>query len=206
MTDLFAVSGIRAFPVKMLRAESGPVAGIIEEQSQWKWEDKEPVVDEKVLMRVFRSTDAGRCVDFEIRLTALVDDLKFAGQIQTGYSGFNLRMAPIKEKEIILSSDFTGPNSVAGVWADYSAKFGEGVSGVAIVQNKTNPLYPQNWRKYPELNFFQPLYPDSVLTPMPKGQMIVLKYRLWIHRDKATTARLDDIFSSYNFVPAGLGV
>ena len=196
MRDLFAVRGIWARPVgkPQVGAESGSV--LVAADSVWKWDDKTPVVAESVSIRVFPRAGQGRVVDFDIKLAALVEGLEFCGRLDAGYSGFNIRMAPAQGQEITFHAD-PAEAEPRRAWADYSAEFSgsKGRSGLAILQHADNTLYPNEWRKYPELNFFQPVYPGGQLIPMPKDKPIRLRYRLWIHHggadDKALAAQWD---------------
>jgi hypothetical protein len=64
-------------------------------------------------------------------------------------------------------------------------RFGGGVNplSVAVFQRATNPDYPGDWIKYPELNWFQPTFPAARTRYVLKlGQPLVLQFRLWIHR------------------------
>ena len=202
MRDAFAVQGAWHRPVRLIRAEGGPVAAVIEAESRWMWDDKTPIVLERVVIRSFRAASRARCVDFEIRLTALVDGLQFCGRKGRGYSGFNLRMAPAEGRQIRLHND--PPAAVVRrSWADYSAelKGGKGRSGVAIIQYETNPAYPSDWIKYDGLNFFQPSYPGGEPIPMPRGKTIALKYRLWIHAGALTELQLAEVWTATNYPP-----
>ena len=200
--DLFAVRGIWARPVGTPGFRGGPVFGELTAQSRWMWDDAIPVVAEHVAIRAYREVDASRFIDLEIRLEALVDGLEFAGRLEAGYSGFNVRMAPGEGQQIVFHID--GPEAAPRrAWADYSAVFPGGGerAGVTILQAEGNPMYPQGWRKYDSLNFFQPLYPGAALIPMPKGETITLRYRLWIHPGGADEQRMADAWTAYNRPP-----
>jgi len=202
MRDAFAVRGAWHRPVRLIRAESGPVAAVVEAESRWMWDDKTPIVQEHVVIRAFREANRARCVDFEIRLTALVEGLQFCGRKSRGYSGFNLRMVPADARQIRLHND--PPAAIMRrSWADYLAEFkgGKGRSGVAIIQYETNPAYPNNWIKYDALNFFQPSYPGGEPIPMPKDETTVLKYRVLIHAGALTDRQLSDVWTATNFPP-----
>ena len=164
--DLFAVRGILARPVGKPRVSVTDGAVLIEADSQWKWDDTTPVVSESVSIRIQPQSAQGRGIDFDIRLKSLVDGLTFCGRLEAGYSGFTVRMAPAKGQDIVFhtAAPDTKPSRA---WADYTAEFngGKGRSGLAILQCAENPLHPQEWRKYPELNFFQPIYPGGKLLP-----------------------------------------
>ncbi len=197
--DLFAVRGIWSRPAGKPQMESTGGSARISAESVWKWDDKVAVVSEKVVIRVFPRTDEGRAVDFDITLTALADGLEFCGRLEAGYSGFNIRMAPAKGQEIKFLTD-PAEAKPRRAWADYSAEFpgGRGRSGLAILQSAENPMYPQEWREYPQLNFFQPLYPGGRLIPMLKGKPVELHYRLWMHSGGAGADTLAVQWDKYN--------
>ena len=197
--DLFAVRGIWARPAGRPDFRSGPMFAELTAQSRWMWDDAIPVVAEHVSIRAYREEGGSRCIDIEIRIEALVDGLEFAGRLEAGYSGFNVRMAPGEGQEIVFHTD--GPDAEPRrAWADYSAVFpgGGARAGVSIVQAESNPMYPQDWRKYDSLNFFQPLYPGGELIAMPKGEAVTLRYRLWIHPGRADEQRMADAWAAYN--------
>ncbi len=197
--DLFAVRGIWARPVGKPRVDNTAGLAEITAESVWKWDDKTPVVAESVSVRVFPQTDAGRAIDFDIKLTALVEGLEFCGRLEAGYSGFNIRMAPAQGQKIVFQSD-PAEAQPRRAWADYSAEFSgaKGRTGLAILQPADNPQYPQEWREYPQLNFFQPLYPGGKLIPMPKAAPVGLRYRLWIHDGGADEKALAAQWDLYN--------
>lgn len=204
MRDLFAVRGIWSRPVGSPTVSGGPVAAVVRAECRWQWDDKVSVVAERVVIRAFRRAGRGRCVDFEIALTPQVAGLEFCGRLRQGYSGFNLRMAPGTGRQIVLHNDPPGRGLRRG-WADYSAVFagGRARAGVTVLQHRANPLYPGQWRQYPKLNYFQPIYPGGEPIPMPKGRTISLRYRLWVHAGAAGAKELADAWSAYNrLVPA----
>lgn len=197
--DLFAVRGILARPVGKPRVSVTDGAVLIEADSLWKWDDTTPVVSESVSIHVHPQSDQGRGIDFDIRLKSLVDGLEFCGRLEAGYSGFTVRMAPAKDQDIVFHADPPDAKPCRA-WADYTAEFsgGKGRSGLAIIQNTGNPLYPNEWRKYPELNFFQPIYPGGKPIPMSKTDPIRLCYRLWIHRGGTDEGLLTRQWDAYN--------
>ncbi len=101
------------------------------------------------------------------------------------------------------------PTHVAKVsrsWGDYSDTFagGTGRAGVTLLEHVTNPLYPNAWRKYPNLNFFMPTYPGPRDVPLPKDQAVELHHRLWIHAGDADAAMLADQCAAYAKPPAAV--
>lgn len=199
--DLFAVRGIWARPMGKPHIDATASSVSIAADSVWKWDDKTPVVAETVRILVFPRTDQGRTIDIDIKLSALVDNLEFAGRLDAGYSGFNIRMAPAKAQQIVFHTD-PAESQPRRAWADYSAEFSgsQERSGLAILQYTANPLYPHEWREYPALNFFQPVYPGGKLIPMRKDVPVSLRYRLWIHRGGADAQSLAAQWNIYNVV------
>jgi len=199
MRDMFAVRGAWARPVSVPQCSANPKRVLIEANNKWMWDDKERIVDEHVRIRVVPQTDQGRLIDIEIELTPVVEGLSFCGRIEAGYSGFNVRMAPGEGQQIVF---FTDPEDAMPrrFWADYSAEFqpGKGRCGLAILQHRDNPGYPNEWREYPQLNYFQPIYPGGKLIPMPKSKTITLKYGLWIHAGAADAEMLSEMWRLYN--------
>lgn len=194
--DLFAVRGIWTRP-QSLTVEETPEAAVIRAQSVWKWDDADNIVAETAAIRVYPAREDGRAVDFTITLEALTDGLEFAGRLDAGYSGFNVRMALGQDQQIVFH---TGEMAPRRAWADYSAVFpgGDGRTGLAILQHASNPGFPQPWREYPALNFFQPVYPGGALIPLEKDAPVVLRYRLWIHPGGADADSLGRQWERYN--------
>jgi hypothetical protein len=197
--DLFAVRGIWSRPVDKPQVDTDEGSCVITAASVWKWDDKTPVVAEAMRIRVHPRNDQGRAIDFDIKLAALVEGLEFCGRLEAGYSGFNIRMAPAEGQKIVFHTD-PAEAQPRRAWADYSAEFSgaKGRTGLAILQPVDNPQYPQEWREYPQLNFFQPLYPGGKLNPMPKGQPVNLRYRLWVHPGGAEEKVLAEQWDLYN--------
>ena len=197
--DMFWGKGAWTRPVRMVRAESGVEKGVIEADCVWKWDDKIDIVREHVLMEIGTATETGRIIDITLSFTPIVEGLRFCGRLEAAYSGFTARMAPGEQQKILLHSDDEDAQP-RRAWADYSALFPNVSkrSGLAIIQHTSNPLYPQKWREYARLNFFQPLYPGGELIPMPKDKTIILRYRLWVHRGPANEAKLNTLWDDYN--------
>ncbi len=199
MRDLFAVRGIWARPASKPHVITDSSGLSIAADSVWQWDDKIPVVAESVTIRAYPKGVRDRTIDFDIRLVALVDGLEFCGRLEAGYSGFNVRMAPATGQDIVFHTD--PPDAKPRrAWADYSAEFprGKGRSGLAILQRADDPLYPQEWRQYPNLNFFQPIYPGGSPIPLLKEPPLALHYRLWIHRGGADAEALAQQWDRYN--------
>lgn len=200
--DIWAVVGVWARPVAMRRAEAGPVFAVLEAENVWKWSDITPIVREEVLIRAFRQTGDQRCVDVEVRLTALAENVAIGGRPHGGYGGFGLRAQPAQERVI---TSFTDPPDATPrrCWLDYSGRFagGQGPAGIAILEHPTNPLYPSELKVYPELNYVMPAFPGEREVPLRKDQPLVLRHRLWVHAGMAGAPQLGEVWAGYAHPP-----
>jgi len=193
--DIWAVSGVWARPAGVHRLQSGPVFALLEVENHWKWDDKTPIVRERVLIRAWRTQGNHRFLDIEIALTALVDDVAIGGRPHGGYGGFGLRAQPAEERVITRMVDPPqAPHRRS--WLDYSGRFAGAPtpSGVAILEHPANPLSPNALLEYPELNYVMPAFPGEREVPLSRQQPLTLRHRVWIHRGRASTAALDAVW------------
>jgi len=197
--DIWAVVRVWSRPVAVRRMEAGPVMALVEAENVWKFGKEEtPIVREEVLIRAFRQTDRCRFVDVEVRLTAVADDVAIGGRPKAGYGGFTLRAAPCEERQITRHTDPEGA-SPRRSWLDYSGVFagGKGPAGVTIFEHVTNPDYPNPLHEYGSCNCVMPAYPEMREVVLSREKPLVLKHRLWIHRDGPVDGKLTDAWASY---------
>ena len=185
--DLHALQRVFARPTGQCATSGGPVFARIEAENLWKWEDRDPIIRERAILRAFRTTALGRLIDLEYEFTALDDEVAVARRGTNAYGGLNVRCSEVREQNILFHTD--PPEAATRMaWADLSGVFsgGERSSGLAILQSATNPDYPGDWVKYPDLNWFQPTFPASgTRHVISKANPLKLRFRLWIHRGPA---------------------
>jgi len=171
---------------------------VLEAENVWKWGDKTPIVREEVVIRAQPTAAAGRLIDVQVRLTGLEDGVAIGGRPHGGYGGFAYRAAPTKEQKIVRHVDPPGAKPRRS-WLDYSGIFpgGKEVVGVAIFEHPTNPRYPSELLEYPTINCVMPAFPGEREVPIPKGETLTLKHRLWIHPGRADEKTLADVWSAY---------
>ena len=84
--------------------------------------------------------------------------------------------------------------------------FGKGLAGVAMFEHVTNPGYPSYPNpdgldripeKYPRWRCVLPCFPGSREVPLPKGEPLVLKHRLWIHPGEADEATVAYVWTAH---------
>jgi len=208
LRDIHAVYGVWARPSKVLRLIEGPVLAGIEVENIWKWQDEIPIVRERVLIRAFRRWKRQRYIDLEFQFTGLAPDVKIARRHRDAYGGLNFRMAAGEEQEIEF---FTDPEDhpLRRAWADMRKIFSGSTdrTGVAILQHQSNPRYPGPWVQYPDINWYQPTFPATgEMYPLPEGETLTLKYRLWIRPAPRGSARaiLNTVWQAYNDPPQPL--
>jgi hypothetical protein len=200
--DIWAVRGVWSRPVAMRRTEAGAVFALLEAENEWKWGDKDPIVRETVVIRAFRQSQGNRIVDVEVRLTGLVDGAAIGGRPGGGYGGFSLRAAPGQDQKIVLHTG-ASPSNPEQAWIDYSAVFPKGQrrTGVTIYEHPSVPGYPSQLLQYPNLNCVMPAFPGTREVPLPKGETLVLKHRLWIHSGTAEEEALAAVWSMFAAPP-----
>ncbi len=202
VTDIWAVRGVRAHPVSIKSFAAGPVAATIQAESVWKWADKDPIVNEKVLIRAYRQAGDCRVVDVDVRLTALVDGVAIGGRPKRGYGGFALRAAPCTERKTTLHTD-PAEAKPRRSWLDYSGVYagGKGTSGTTIFEHVSNPDYPNPLHEYLGCNCVMPAFPAAREVPLPKGKTLLLKHRLLIHRGGNDQTKAGDVWNAYEDPP-----
>jgi len=183
--DLHALQKVFARPVGRCFTQSGPVFAELIAENLWKWEDAEPIVQERAVIRAYRATEAGRVLDLEFQFTALREPVLLARRGTDKYGGLNLRFAPVEGQQIATRLDPSNAEPRMA-WAEIAGRFG-GASepaGVVILQHISNPRYPGDWVQFPKLNWLQPTFPTAgERWELKPGCPLVLRYRLWLHPD-----------------------
>ena len=175
----------------------------------WKSPDfrggAEAIVEEITAVRVHPAEGGLRKVDFEIRLTPLHDDFRLGGsEDDKGYGGFSLRVKMLEDLTFAAANGpvAAGRNAVdAGAWMDFSGTFGggEAKSGVAVLAHPSSVGYPQPWiiRALPMKSMQNPVWPGRGPLPLAKGEEVVLRYRLILHRGGADALPLAALWEEY---------
>lgn len=143
--DLHALQTVFARPTGRIEFESGPVFAQLDAENLWLWQDRQPVVRERTLIRAYRATAPGRVVDLEFHFLALEDGVTLARRGTEHYGGLNLRLARPESQQIQTHTD--PPGSVPRrAWSDLSGIFaGSALSGLTVLQHAGNPEYPGDW-------------------------------------------------------------
>jgi hypothetical protein len=155
----------------------------INAENLWMWEDKEPIVNEHAVIRVYHSTTDSRIIDLTIKLLALKDSVTIATRFTDSYGGLNIRMQTPENQEISYFTDEKGTKPIRA-WSDFNGIFegNKSESGLMVLQHKSNPEYPGEWRDYPDLAWVQPTFPTpETRYLLSKEEPLVLRFRMIIH-------------------------
>ena len=181
-------------------------SNVLWKSSRWRSADEEmiPFVSESVFIKVFRSKNQYRLIDFKICLSALIDEVKIGGSDDVkGYGGFSIRLILPEDIKFYSEKHQVIPEMTsikAGAWMDFTGSFQKGsdeISGVAIFCSPKNPGYPERWILRDKESMQNAVYPGRNLITLPKGEELVLQYRLMVHKGDINPMDMDEIYQSY---------
>jgi hypothetical protein len=181
--DLHALQKVFARPTGKCETLSGPVFAQLDAENLWQWEDGEPIVRERALIRAYAATAAGRLLDLEFHFAALDQPVLLARRGAAHYGGLSLRFNTVRDQQISKHTDAPDANP-RRAWGDLSGIYAgaQVPAGVAIIQHGSNAHFPGDWIDYPELNWLQPAFPSAgTRYELRKAEPLVLRFRLWIH-------------------------
>jgi hypothetical protein len=161
------------------------------------------LVREKTRITVFKSTSQYRIIDFDIKLSALVDNLKIGGSDDAkGYGGFCLRLKLPKDISFVSGNKEVIPQETAvpaGPWMDISGSF-EGESspktGVAVFGYPPGNDNNNPWILRSVTSMQNIPYPGKTAIPLSKKGLI-LKYRIVVHNSDIKTQDIEKLYQDY---------
>ena len=197
---------------RVLRIDKNSAA--VKVRLHWKspnWLDaqgnQKPFVEEQTVVRVHRAEAGIRKVDFEIRLAALEDGVSIGGsEDDKGYGGFSARVRLPSDIRFTGAAGKLTPETTAieaGSWVDFSGSYGSpgNKSGVAILCHPSTANFPQPWILRDQDSMQNPVYPGNQAAPLRRGEPLILRYRMVIHRGDASRAKLDELQAAYEKEP-----
>lgn len=191
--------------------DQGPVFGTLEVRAHWTSPllvddsgEPQPIVEERTRVRLFRTHGGSAYVDFTIRLTPLLPEIKIGGSENVkGYSGFTVRVKPPPAMQLHDASGLLSADNVQtpSSWADVSGEFADGqTSGVGILSHPSLAKFPPHWllRHYGMQNV---AYPGREPITLSADKPLVIRHRLVVHRGSAQQARIADHQRVYELTP-----
>ena len=164
---------------------------------------QEPIVREDVRIIVHLASENYRIIDFDIRLRALVGNLKIGGSDDAkGYGGFSPRFKLPGDIRFLTKDREITPEAEAveaGPWLDFYGSFdGEGQpeSGVAVFCHPANPGYPQPWILRREKSMQNVAFPGRAPIELSRDGLR-LQYRLVIHDRNVNLEALGKLYLEY---------
>lgn len=166
-----------------------------------KWVDAAgnqiPLVRETTTITAFSAEDGARKIDFEIRLEALVENLRMGGSNDAkGYGGFSTRFRLPSDVKFTGAGGVVTPQRLSvepSPWMDLSATFNKanGVGGVTTLCHNSLPAFPPRWILRNSRSMQNPLYPGREQISLLQCTPLVLRYRLVVHRGEAEPAKIE---------------
>ena len=89
---------------------------------------------------------------------------------------------------------------VGSPWIDCYGKRKTGVEGIVIMQHPSNKWYPSPWftRDYGFMSPTPMFWPeDDKATNLKKGEVIKLRYRVYVHAGDTKQANIAQLFEQY---------
>jgi hypothetical protein len=175
----------------------------------WKspvWRDENgvqiPFVKERTSIQIFPENNKVRKIDFEIRLLALVDDVRLGGSDdEKGYGGFSARIKLPEDMQFIGQQGVVTPKREAvdaGPWIQFYGSFSENdQSGITIMCHPDQAGFPQPWILRRQGSIQNPVFPGRAPVRLSSKRHLELKYRMLIHRNRLKNDELEKYFDQY---------
>lgn len=165
---------------------------------------EKPFMKELTSIVVYQSMKDVRILDFSIELNALVEKLEIGGSDDPkGYGGFCIRL-DIPDNMVFMSeSGKVTPQELqvnAGRWMDFSGAFGKSSdnSGIAILCNPGNPLFPAPWILRQKASMQNAVFPGRERVRLEINNPLILKYRLVIHKGDGSAIDFNKLQDEYS--------
>jgi hypothetical protein len=186
--------------VDRVETQVSEAAARLEAEVHWRsprFREGEPFVEERTAITVHPVADDARAIDFEIALRAVAPGIRIGGsEDPKGYGGFSVR---VRMPDGLVFTAEGGPVAPAelqveaGPWVDLSAPYGKGEAknGVTILVHPSSPGFPQPWILRQQSSMQNPVFPGREAVDVPAERPLLLRYRLVVHRGKASNGEIE---------------
>ena len=180
----------------------------------WKsplWTDEDghpkPLVEENTNIRIHRTANDKRIIDFAIGLRALERDVRLGGSDDDkGYGGFSIRLRLPENIRFIGERGDIAPRRQSvesGPGLDMSGTFGDcdSISGLTVLCHPTTPGAPQRWILRQTGSMQNAVFPGREPVPLSQETPLLLRYRMILHRGAADPDRIQNWYEKYKTLP-----
>jgi hypothetical protein len=190
--------------------KDGKTQGSITATYRWQDPNGKPLLREDRTI-TFYDDPANRVIDFDIRLTALDQPVKF-GDTKEGTFAIRLTDALTEKKGTGTMVNAQGAKTMQEVWGkpspwvDYSGTVSGKPVGVAIFDHPSNPKHPTTWHArdyglfaanpFGDHDFYKDPARDGSITIQP-GKHIRFRYRVVVHPGLTDAAQLQKLYGQY---------
>ncbi len=187
---------------KILDTDSSKV--VIAQECIWTRPDaKSPIKDFRTITISAPADDVYQ-LDFDIEMEMLMDvEIE-----RTNHSLFSARMDPdlavINGGNMVNAQGEQGEKETFGkasAWMDYYGSRGDFNEGLAVLQHPENAWFPAPWftRDYGFISPTPMYWPEDEEqgTQLSKGQKVILRYRVLIHKGTTQEAKIAEAYDRY---------
>ncbi|GAG17536.1 unnamed protein product, partial [marine sediment metagenome] len=193
--------GIAPKFVRWLDRQTGPVAAILGVENGWFVGEKKVMI-ERVWLRVFASDGLERALDLDFTWIPIEEPITLRGAEGKSYGGLSVRFAVERAEDTVITVPYGRTKEdlpdTPLAWADLTTRFRGAArpSGAAVFVPLDHPDYPPTWltRHYGAMCVGWPGVKGKTFTP---GELIRLRYRLWIHKDGPQPDKLRHVYDDY---------
>ena len=157
-----------------------------------------PVVREQTTITIHRAKERYRCIDFDIALRALVDDVRIGGSDDAkGYGGFSPRLVLDPSQQFRSQSGPVSPTRLAieaGPWIDIRNPHW----GITMLTHAENPGAHGNWILRRSRSMQNAVYPGRQPSPISKTTSTRLRYRLIVHDGNLAEEQIQNCLSEFD--------
>lgn len=157
-----------------------------------------PIVREQTTITAFQQEPSFRCIDFQISLLALVDDVWIGGSDdRKGYGGFSPRIELRPDQTFRSSAGKLQPTLGAmdvGPWVNIS----DNHWGITIISHVENPGSPQQWILRSKRSMQNPVYPGRTPVMLSTVASRTLRYRLVVNDGNLDNQTIEQLRNSFD--------
>ena len=180
---------------------------IIKTRVEWKsplWQvngESKPFIRENTVITVHQQNGNFRRIDFEMSMLSMTENLSLGGSADVkGYSGFSVRMKLPDDVSFLGKNGIVTPENIAVKSPGYVNVSGSvlkngGRGGIVIIDNSTNPDYPQYWILRARNSMQNAAWPGNKLFPLSAKTPLVLKYTLLVYSENMTNNVIEKVLS-----------